>query len=155
MNGDDFVPLLGLTVDDARIQAFLANCGITEQPKLESDDDETAIVENAKLGLEVTFKDERFLDVKSAEYEEGDLVLSNVRMYGTGDDMFREFPGRLPCGLRFESTPQDAEAALQAKPAWVNSDSTHARWDFATHCLFLRFRKAKELAQVSVQLPRR
>ena len=153
MNGNDFIGLLGLTSDDDQIKALLGSCGITVKPKIEEPDDETAIVENKTLGLEITFDDERYLAVKSREYEEGALVLSNVRMYGEGNDTFRSFKGNLPYGLLFGSNRQTAEATLGAKPAWVKRDGTYARWDFKTHCEFLGFGESDTLGEVDVQLP--
>src|SRR5688572_16363292 len=98
MTTKELISLLGKTSVDPSVTAFLAANGITKTPKLKSDDD-TAIVKNPKRGLEITFDDERFLDVPSNEYDEGALVLSNVRMYGDEIEGFKRFPGELPYGL--------------------------------------------------------
>lgn len=78
MKADKFISLLGRTSEDSDVKAFLKNLGITKQPKLKRGLSD-AIVESKKLGVEITFTDERALDVPSDDYEEGALVLSNIR----------------------------------------------------------------------------
>ena len=154
MKGDDFIPLLGLTSDDAKVKSFLGSCGINKQPKLKRGE-LTAILENKKLGLEITFRDERYLDVrpKEKEYEEGALVLSNVRAYGEGDANFEKFQGELSHALKFEFGRNETEAKL-GKPADESEFFPLLRWDYDGHCLFVRFNKQlSEIREASVQLP--
>jgi len=152
MNGDDFIKLLGLTSYDPEVKALLAQCGIRKEPKIPRGD-ETDVIGVPKLGLEITFRDERYLDVKSAKYPDGALVLSNVRMYGDWSPDFKPFTGTLPHGLTFEVKPPQASKKLGRKPAWEDDDKRHVRWDFPNHCVFLRFASDGKLGEVAVQLP--
>ena len=153
MNGNEFIKLLGLTSDDEKIRKFLSDFGITQKPKLKKGDFD-AIVMNEKLGIEITFTDERYLDVKSNDYEEGALVLSNVRMYGDGNDTFKLFSPELPLGLRFDLNRKEAFEKIGQKPARDNKETAKARWDFKNYCLFLTFdKKYSKIRIVAVQLP--
>ncbi len=153
MSSDEVIPLLGLTSEDERVKKFLAACGITKLPKLKSDETDI-IVANKKLGIEITLVDEDDLDVKSQEYEEGSLVLSNVRMYGDDHPSFHRFKGELPHGLKFEIDRKKAQSKLGKKPGWDNKDLISARWDFKTHCVFLTFdEKYSKIRVCDIQLP--
>jgi hypothetical protein len=153
MNANDFIPLLGLTSDDDNVKAFLANCGIIKIPKLKKDDD-TVVVTDKRQGLEITFRDERYLGNKLHEYEEGALVLSNVRMYGDGKEGVQPFKGDLPLDLNFDFGRKEVLAKLNKKPSSENKEMAKARWDFDKYCLFLTFDKLyTKIRIVAVQLP--
>src|SRR3989304_5970724 len=110
MNGDEFITLLGKPYTDEKVQAFLAAGGIQKQPKLPRGDMD-AYLENKKNGLEIVFRDERYLDVKSEEYEEGALVLWSITMYGD-DETFKRFEGNLPLGLKFNFGLKETKAKI-------------------------------------------
>src|SRR3990167_3315016 len=137
MNEDEFITLLGKTFNDEKVKEFLAACGIKKQPKL-GHGDMDAYLENEKKGLEIVFRDERHLDVKSEEYEEGSLVLWNITMYGD-DETFKRFEGNLPLGLKFNFGLKETKSKLGKKPAWEDSDLGEARWDFKGYCVFITF----------------
>jgi hypothetical protein len=153
LNGNDFVSLLGQTSDDEGPKALLAACGVSRKLKIKKGD-LTEVIACKDLGLEVTFRDERHLDVKKKEYEDGALVLSNIRMYGSGHQSFRPFEGALPFGLSFDKKPDDARTALGDAPAVENPQRTLARWDRPDYSLFIRTDAQRErVTEVSVQLP--
>lgn len=153
MKAKEFIPLLGLTSDDKKVTDFLAACRISKQPK-PSGGSESAFVENEKIGLELTFRDERHIPVKYQEYEDGAFVLWNVRMYGEADEDFSRFDGELPFGLNFHFGRKEAEAKMGKKPSWENQEMTRARWDFKEYCVFLTYGKQpEEIRTVSIQLP--
>lgn len=83
MNANEIIPLIGLTADDQKVKDFLVACGMKKKPRLKKGE-ESAYLTNEKQGIEITFGDERELELQG--YEEGALVLWNVRMYGEDDD---------------------------------------------------------------------
>lgn len=152
MNGDDFIPLIGRTADDSEVKKFLASCGIKKQPKLPRGEMD-AYLENVKKGIEITFRDERHLDVKTGEYEEGALVLWCITMYGD-DDEFEPFNEKLPSGLKFNFGLKDAIKKLGKKPAWEDQEMGDARWDFDGYCVFITFDEDfEEIFNIAIQLP--
>jgi hypothetical protein len=153
MKGDDIIHLLGKTYRDPAVQGLLQAFAITKVPKLKRGDD-TAIVSSKENGVEITFCDERFLDVRSDIYEEGDLVLDNVRLYGSGNSTFSQFAEPLPLGLAFDLGPAEVEGRVGAKPAWGDRDLGSSRWDLDGFCLFVTFaKKVKGIRNLSIQLP--
>lgn len=154
MNGDDFIPLLGLTWDDPEVQKFLSVCGLgKKKPRIDPDSFAGYLV-NKKLGLDATFKDEDEVTFRKRDYEEGELVLANVRMYGEGStQQYAPFPGKLPHGLKKEFGLKEAQAQL-GKPAATTKAIALARWDFDDHCVAIVFDKDhKRIRNVAVQLP--
>jgi hypothetical protein len=152
MNANDFIKLLGSTYDDTSVKSLLTTLGITKKPK-PARGDYDAVLTSPKTGVEVTFTDERFLDVRPKDYDDGALVVSNIRVYGDGSD-FSRFKGEAPHGLSFDFDRKAALAKMGKKPAWENDEKTSARWDLKTYCVFVDFHGAKKgIASVSVQLP--
>jgi len=133
------------------VKALLRACGFNKEPKLPHGELDTNLG-NVKMGIEIAFRDERYLDVKTREYDDGALVLWNVAMYGD-DPKYQRFPGDLPHGLQFNHGRKEVEAML-GKPAVVNKETRSARWDLEDHCLFVDFdSKFKEILNLAVQLP--
>lgn len=152
MNGDDIIKLLGLTSTDKKVIAFLGDCAIKKQPKLKHGDMD-AYLENTKLGVEIVFRDERYLDIKTQVYDEGSLVLFNIAMY-CDDDNFSRFDDDLPLGLEFGFGLKEVNAKLGKKPAWQDDDMGDARWDFKGYCIFITFNeKFTKIQNLAVQLP--
>ena len=153
MNANEFIPLLGQTSEDAAVKKFLASSGISKRPKLKSGD-VTAYLVNEKAGMDVTFRDERHLKVKSREYDEGSLVVSNISLYGEGDSSYKKFAGELPLGMTFDLGRKEVQAKLGKKPNWESKDPVSARWDFKGYCLFIDFEKnGKRMKNLAIQLP--
>jgi hypothetical protein len=154
MNADDFVLLLGLTYDDDEVKQFLAACGITKKPKVRRDSFDAYLV-NKDFGLDITFTDERDVDIRPREYDDGALVLTNIRMYGEGSTQgYKKFTGNLPHGLNFDLGFKAVRAKLGSKPTREDKESASARWDFGTYCLFIDFDKLYErVRSIDLQLP--
>jgi len=153
MKDDRFVLLLGRTSDDPSVVEFLKAHDIEKRPKLDKGLFD-AILLNHKKGLEITFTDERHLDVKSDKYEDGDLVLSNIRFYGEGHKTFKPYTGPLPLGLSFKLDRKSSQELLGRKPDVMNKDLGKARWDFKEYCVFLTYNKAyTEIGVIAIQLP--
>lgn len=153
MTANRFVQLLGQPSENDEVKAFLSACGISKTPTLKKGDVTVAIA-NKKIGIDVTLRDERYLDVRSQSHEEGALVLSNVNMYGDGHSTYRRFEGELPLGLTFDMDRSTSLAQIGKNPSWQNKDFTLARWDLGAYCLFLSFdKKGERVTEVAVQLP--
>ena len=156
MKDVDIIKLLGLTSDNEKVVDFLVKYGINKNPMLKHGE-ENAYLENILLGIEITFKDERFLDIKRDEYEEGALVLSNVRMYGPykdNGDFSRFDEAKLPFGLKYDFDLKEVVSKLKKQPAFVNKSVGIARWDLKDFCLFVTFdKKMQKIRIVAIQLP--
>lgn len=151
-DGNNLISLLGLTSEANEVRAFLAASEISRKPKPKRGD-VTDVLLNHDLGLEITFRDEANLDVRSRDYEEGALVLSNIRMYGKGHSVFKPFPGELPMGLSLDQKPEEARATL-GEPTRQNPQGTFFRWDRPGFVVFLRTDSNRErITEVAVQLP--
>ena len=154
MNANEFIPLLGMIYDDEDVKRFLTGCGITKKPKMKQDSSDAYLV-NKKLGLDITFTDERDVEVTSREYQDGALVLSNIRMYGEGSSLnYQRFNGELPHGLSFDLGLLEVQAKFGRKPSAANKNLGITRWDFKTYCLFINFDKTfKRIQSLAIQLP--
>ena len=153
MKGKDFIPLLGRTADDPLVKEALEKFGIAKTPRLERGRT-VAYAVNEKKGIDFTFEDERMLDLPLREYEEGALVLVNIRFYAEGVEGYRQYRGELPYGLKFEMGWKEALALIGKKPAKEDSDLAIERWDFKGHCLFLEFNeKGTKIRTVALQTP--
>src|SRR5437868_1065370 len=95
----DIVRLMGLPADDRAVKALLASYGITKAPK------GGCSVGSKEHGLELAFKDERQLAVRTREYAKpGAVVLNAVFFFGKLDPSIgrkKIFAGPLPHGLAF------------------------------------------------------
>jgi hypothetical protein len=154
MNGDDFIELLGLTWDDKEVRRFLATYSLgTKKPRIDPDAFVGYLV-NKKAGLEVTFQEEDDVTYRRKDYDEGELVIVNIRMYGKGNRLgFAPFADELPHGVQHDFDLKAAQKKL-GKPSAVNKAVALARWDFKDHCLFIIFDQShKEIRNVAVQLP--
>lgn len=153
MTANQFIQLLGQPSGNDEVKAFLSVCGIPKALRMKKGDI-TVAIPNKKLGIDVTLRDERYLDVRSQSYEEGALVLSNVNMYGSGHPTYRCFEGELPLGLTFAMDRSKSLQQIGKNPSWQNKDFTLARWDLGAYCLFLSFdKKGQRMTEVAVQLP--
>ncbi len=154
MNANDFVKLLGLTWDDALVQQFLAEYGLAKRkPRIDPNSFAGYLI-NKKLGLNATFRDEQDVTFRLRDYDEGELVLTNVRVYGEGSTQgYAPFQGEFPHALEPEFGLKEVEVRL-GKPAAANPAIALGRWDFKDHCLAVIFDKAhKRICSVAVQLP--
>jgi len=154
MKDIDPVTILGSTWDDDEVQRYLAKYGFKKKPAQKSDS-VNAFLSSKKLGLDITFKDEQHVEHGKKNYEEGALVLVNVRMYGEESAMgYEPFKGELPHGLRLEFGLSEVRSQLGKAPAWTDKATAKARWDFKGYCVFVTFDKPqKQIRSLSVQLP--
>lgn len=152
MEGDQLLELLGLTSEDHRVKSFLVKYGF-KAPKLKRGDIVEALG-NKKLGIDVSFRDERHLDVKNVKYDEGVLVLNSLSMYGSGHRTYKPFRGELPLGLNFEMNCSQMENKLTKRPDWKSQNGRLSRWDFREYCVFISTAEDLQTAtEVSIQLP--
>jgi hypothetical protein len=154
MDGNDFIALLGLTWEDKDVQRFLAEFGVAKKkPKIDPDSLAGYLVIK-KSGLEIAFKDEHDVTFRRTDYDEGDLVLANIRMYGDGNTKgYAPFEGELPHELKKEFGLKEVQARL-GKASATNKSIALGRWDFEGYCLAIIFdQNHKHIRQIAVQLP--
>jgi hypothetical protein len=147
----DYRQVLGTYWDEQPLRSFLSSLGISAVPRLRRGN-WTGFLQNHKLGIELTFKHEDWLNVALRDYPRGALVLANIRFYGTNMGLFRRFGGQLPLGVRFGASrealietlgPVDSEAP----------DIGSLRWDRKEYCVFAILSESGTLIQFSLQLP--
>lgn len=153
MKNTELMEYLGNTAEEKMSRDLLADFGIKSAPKIKPGDDVTSIVMNKKMGVEITFRDEAFIDKAPRKYAKRTLVLWNIRLYGPGNKPFSEYRGTLPLDLSFGISPEEAIKALGKKPVWKNDDGTRLRFDFPHYCAFLVFDKSGKLDKMSIQMP--
>jgi hypothetical protein len=113
--GDEMLDLLGLSVDNARVQESLTLLARGMQPELDPEDEENLVdwVTVNELGLEYGFEDEAYVRALDPGMRRtGPLVLSQLYFYGD-TTMTKPFPYPLPFGLTF----QDNKTAVRRKMA--------------------------------------
>jgi hypothetical protein len=147
----DYLQVLGTYWGEQTLRDFLLPLGISDTPRLKSDD-WTGFLQNYKLGIELTFKREDWLDVALRDYPKGALVLANIRFYGTNKGLFRRFEGQLPLGVRFGDSREALIEILGPDDPDV-SDIRKMRWQRDTYCLFATLSESGTLIQFSLQLP--
>ena len=144
----DYLRVLGTYWGEQTLRDFLLSLGISDAPRLQRDD-WTGFLQNRKLGIELTFKREDWLDVALREYPRGALVLANIRFYGTNKVLFRR---QLPLGVRFGDSREALIETLGPADSGV-SDIRKMRWQRDTYCLFATLSEGGTLIQFSLQLP--
>jgi hypothetical protein len=151
MNANDCIQMLGKTSDDPAVNAFLASVGFTKPLKIPRDDFH-AYVSIKKLGLEITFIDEAHLREKARNYDEGSLVLINIRFYSGRRSAFKPFRGELPHGLQFDFGLKECVKKL-GKPAWEGEEVSNVLWDIKGHSVYVSFdNDYKIIYTISLQL---
>jgi hypothetical protein len=151
MSDHKFISVLGKYFGEAELTSFLAEFEITDKPKLKRGDT-TAHLSNESLGVELTFRDADALRVKTRNYPDGALVLSNVRFYGDNSSTYKPFAEPLPLGVVFG----DSKSALLSKlgePARDNERLKLMRWDLQGFCAFASLSEAGVLETFDIQLP--
>lgn len=153
MNPNELIGILGLTSEDVVVKKILAYFSITKAPKLPKGRT-NAFAVNEKKGIDFTFKDERMLELPMREYEEGSLVLVNIRFYADGVEGYRQFRGELPYGLNFSMGWKEVLAKLGKNPAEKGDEIAIMRWDFRNHCLFVQYGESgQSIETVAIQTP--
>jgi hypothetical protein len=147
----DYLRVLGTYWDEQPLRDFLLSLGISDTPRLRRDN-WTGFLQNHKLGIELTFKHEDWLDVALRDYPREALVLANIRFYGTNKGLFRRFEGQLPLGVRFGASREALIETLGPVDSEV-ADIRSLRWDRETYCLFATLSESGTLIQFSLQLP--
>lgn len=153
MSPNEWIGILGLTSEDMAVKKALAHFLITKAPKLQKGLTEAYAV-NEKKGIDFTFEDERMIEFPIRKYEEGSLVLVNVRFYSEGVEGYRRFGGELPYGLNFSMSWKAVQVQLGKKPAEKGDEIAIMRWDFRDHCLFVQYgEKGQSIETVAIQTP--
>ena len=157
----DHVKYLGMYWGEPSLQPLIDALGITKAPKLPKGDTD-AYVEIKKSGLFLIFSDERNVNVPGKVFPEGALVLTNLTFYLAEKDGFKQFRGKLPRDVPFDSSSQMA-LALFGTPSNLKFTTGGAqippetyrvlRWDRKDFCLFLSFNDKQHAKDIALQLP--
>jgi hypothetical protein len=157
-----YTKYLGRYFTEKEIYELLNLFSISEEPKI-SKGDTTGHVSSMKNGIELTFRDEKYLKNKNNTYPEGAAVLSNIRFVGHGTNEFSKYSGKLYETISFESSkktdlikafgyPSDPKYKKNGKLE-VGEDDSLMRWDKDGYCFFADFDGANKLIEFAIQLP--
>ncbi len=141
LDGNNFIPLLGLRTEDPKVKKYSALFGIRKSLGIPPGSP-YAYTSNRKMGLKVTLlQDERA------------LVLLGVRMYAGRYSDFKSFSGKLPYGLQFKWGIKQC-IKLLGQPSWDSEDVADVRWNLKGHWLTLSFdNDYKYFFEISIRMP--
>jgi hypothetical protein len=120
---DDLLALVGLPVDDPRVQESLARFANGVQPELDPDDEESYVdwVPVRETGLEFGFEDEAYVRALREELRRpGPLILTQLYFYGD-TPVTRPFPYPLPYGLSLTDDRERVREKLSRLQARLRS----------------------------------
>lgn len=106
------MPLLGTTLDDAKLRAFLHSIG--HWPLPEPEDVGDLHVEDPERGFTLVFEDGASLPSPALRQPAGTLVLCGCFFYADGVEEFEEYRGPLPRDITWSDTPVSLAGRLGA-----------------------------------------
>lgn len=130
MDADVFEKCLGKPEESPEVAKLLADLGINKKLKVSSEGNVRIML--PERGLLLSFKPE---DPKSSR-----LVFTGVQFYSDAEEGFTAFPGRLPRGLSFDDSPEQARDKL-GKPTKIMKDFRLDHWIANGRQLTVRYRK--------------
>jgi hypothetical protein len=142
---------LGFYYGEKELELLFTELAIKAAPKIKRDEITTHSV-SKELGVVLTFRRERFLDVQLREYPEGALVLSNILFYGVKNPTCKVWKGKLPYDVTFGQN-KDALIKRLGVPEIDDSEMNIMRWDKEGHAVFADMNDDLALEIFSVQLP--
>lgn len=157
----DYVKFLGMYWSEPSLKPLLDELSISKAPKIQKGD-QTGHLLLKKLGIEITFKDERFIKIPGKEFPEGGMVLCNICFYLTNEDGYKPYSGRLPNYIKPEATKADVLKAfgfpnnLKYSPAGKllpGEDDWIMRWDKQGFVIFCTFTEEGTATDIALQLP--
>jgi hypothetical protein len=157
----DYVKYLGLYHGEEALQPLLSQLGLAKAPKLAKGDITTHLSAKA-LGVELCFRDERFVKIPDKQFPEGALVLSNITFYGEGHSGYKTYADVIFPGITWGSTKPEVLRAfgIPNAPSFSTTgellpgeDDWNMRWDRADHCLFFTFTDEGQISDAAIQLP--
>lgn len=157
----DHVKFLGMYWGEPSLQPLVDALGISKTPRI-AKGEKTGQMLFKKLGVELIFKDERFVKIPGKLLPEGAMVLSNLTFYLTKSDGYHPYNGALPSGIKLGISKADVLKVFGSPddPRYTpagqllpGEDDWMMRWDkqgFAMYCAFSEEDAATDLA---LQLP--
>lgn len=149
----DYIAILGQYYGEKMLMDALHSLGINDSPRIPRDDTDK-IIEATDAGMELTFTDERALEVSFRAYPDGAIVLSNLYFHGTNTDEHAAFDGELPLALAFGMKASDLNARF-GFPNWVNDNATLFRWNTPHYCISARLDELGKVERFGFQMPNR
>jgi hypothetical protein len=134
---------------------------ISKAPKI-SKGDKTGHLLFKKIGIELIFKDERFVKIPGKVFPEGAMVLSNVTIYLSEEDGYLPYTGSLPTGIGPNASKEgvlkgfgipNSPKYSPAGKLLPDEDDWIMRWDRPDHVLFCTFNDEGTVTDMALQLP--
>jgi hypothetical protein len=157
----DHVKFLGMYWGEPGMQPLVDTLKISKPPKI-AKGDRTGHLLFKKLGLELTFKDERFVKIPNKVFPEGSVVLCNIRFYLTDEDAYKPYAGALPTCISPNATKVEVLQGLgipnfpKYSPAGKllpDEDDWKMRWDKNSFVIFCTFNDEGTATDIALQLP--
>jgi len=139
MDAEDFMRVLGKTDDSPEIAKLLSDYGVKKKPRIPLDEDEV-MIELKKQGVVLVF--ERTTEPKSSK-----IQLAGVQLYSDAEKGYRNFPGKLPRGLKLSDTRSEVLKKL-GKPTKSRAALKIDIWKYADHRIAVEY--AKDADRINV-----
>ena len=153
MDRIDHISLLGQYYGEDTLAVTLECWGLKQHPKIPRDELKTSIA-LPDLGIELTFTDERVLEVQFRSYPDGALVLTNIFFHAMKTDQHEAYEGDLPLNLSFSFDKTELISCL-GEPDVVRLDGTVMRFDQPQYSISVRTDDSGRIAIVGIQAARK
>ena len=157
----DYAKFLGMYWGEQGLQPLINALEISKAPKIPKGE-KTGHLLFKKIGIELIFKDERFVKIPGKILPEGAMVLCNASFYLTGEHGFKPYKGKLPNGMKLDGSKEDVLQAFGRPnlPKYLPSgqlapdeDDWIMRWDRSGHAMFCTFNDEGTATDIALQLP--
>jgi len=157
----EYSQFLGMYWGEPGLQPFIDELKITKPPKIKKGETDTYITLK-KVGIELAFTDERYLNLSNKVVPEGVAILSNIRFYFSRDTGFQPYSGKLPQKISLPLTKKNALEAFGIPnfPKYSatgqllrGKDDWKMRWDNKNYIVFCTFNDENTAKNISLQLP--
>lgn len=153
MDRIDHISLLGQYYGEGTLAAALECWGLKQHPRIPRDELKTSIA-LPEMGIELTFTDERALDVQFRSYPDGALVLTNIFFHAMKTDQHGAYEGDLPLNLSFSFDKTELISCL-GEPDIVGLEGTLMRFDRPQYFVSVQTDDSGHIAIVGVQAARK
>ena len=156
-----YINFLGMQWGESGMQPLVDYLKIIKAPKI-SKGDRTGHSLFKKFGVELTFKDEQFINIPGRVFPEGAMVLCNIRFYLQDGDGYKTYKGKLPDGISLPFTKNNAFKLFgvpnfpkysAAGELLSGEDDWMMRWDRPKHLIFCSFDDEDRATEFGIQLP--
>lgn len=153
MSHIDYSSLIGQYYGEPALIDVLESLGLKKRPRIARDEGKTSIA-LPEMGIELTFTDERVLEVQFRSYPDGALVLTNIFFHAMKTDQHEAYEGDLPLNLSFSFDKTELISCL-GEPDSVGLDGTLMRFDRPQYSISVRTDYSGRIAIVGIQAARK